>query len=683
MYEDLKDWLQKCNSTDHNAYCKYCRKPVIAKLYDLQAHAKTLTHQQNAKPFSDQRQTKISSIVRRFEGTRGVRGLKVRRTQCTAILSNVVCPHFESILRENMGEVPYALLVDESTDIAVTKQLGICIRYFSERAGEPITSFLSLVVLEAGNAAAIVKGIKEVLARYKLDIQKMRGLGSDNASVVTGCHDGVFAMLQREVPHLVLVRCVCHSIQLAVAEATARLPSSLEYLIRETYSWFSRSASRQHEYKLLFGAMNNGVEPLKLTRVVPTRWLSVETFTSRMLSQWDELKLHFEQAANKADKCFAASTLAGMFKNPLNRLFLLYIQPTLEDAQRVNKMFQSETADPSQLLPELKMLIRQDTNKGISCKKKVANFLNPRRKLETRNSLDQRLDKLLQENLVTEEAVREMRDQCYEFMETLVTELQDRLPSQMKILQEMSVLSPRWCLREAGVPKCLSDLAKVLHFPQDLMVKVKFQWEKLKSTEWKEKKHTGKFWAEVKSYEDAAGERPYSILGDFATLLLVLPWSNADVERAFSIMKIVKDPRRNRMKNVLLNAILTIRAGLRRLGKCCHNYEYPKAVLQEMACWGASFLLLVVLEAGNTAAIVKGTKEELARYKLDIQKMRGLGSDNASVVTGCHDGVFGMLQREVPHLILVRCVCHSVQRQTTGKTNGRGQGAAPCSAGHN
>ncbi|KAK3928230.1 Porphobilinogen deaminase [Frankliniella fusca] len=175
-----------------------------------------------------------------------------------------------------------------------------------------------------------------------------------------------------------------------------------------------------------------------------------------------------------------------------------------------------------------------------------------------------------------------MRDQCYEFMVTLVTELQDRLPSQMKILQEMSVLSPRWCLSKPGVPKCLPELTEVLHFPQDLMVKVEFQWEKLKSMDWKEKKHTGKFWAEVKAYEDAVGERPFTTLADFAMLLLVLPWSNADVERAFSIMKIVKDPRRNRMSNTVLNAIQTIRAGLRRLGKCCHDYEYPKAVSQEM-----------------------------------------------------------------------------------------------------
>lgn len=57
------------------------------------------------------------------------------------------------------------------------------------------------------------------------------------------------------------------------------------------------------------------------------------------------------------------------------------------------------------------------------------------------------------------------------------------------------------------------------------------QWKNLTLVEWKEKKQTLAFWAEVKSYTGAAGNNPYKLLGDFATHLHTLPFSNADGKR--------------------------------------------------------------------------------------------------------------------------------------------------------
>lgn len=47
---------------------------------------------------------------------------------------------------------------------------------------------------------------------YNLNILNMRVIGCDNASVMVSQHSGVFTLLQEEVRHLVLVRCMCHSI---------------------------------------------------------------------------------------------------------------------------------------------------------------------------------------------------------------------------------------------------------------------------------------------------------------------------------------------------------------------------------------------------------------------------------------------------------------------------------------
>lgn len=69
---------------------------------------------------------------------------------------------------------------------------------------------------------------------------------------------------------------------------------------------------------------------------------------------------------------------------------------------------------------------------------------------------------------------------------------------------------------------------------------------------------------------------------ELAKCLLVLPLSNGEVERAFSQMNIVKNSHRNRLSNDMTNSILTIRSGLRRMNKCCRDYELPTDVIEEI-----------------------------------------------------------------------------------------------------
>lgn len=51
---------------------------------------------------------------------------------------------------------------------------------------------------------------------------------------MTGINNGVYAKLKEYSPNLILIRCVCHSLQLAVSAAAKEyLPRNLEFLIRK------------------------------------------------------------------------------------------------------------------------------------------------------------------------------------------------------------------------------------------------------------------------------------------------------------------------------------------------------------------------------------------------------------------------------------------------------------------
>lgn len=113
--------------------------------------------------------------------------------------------------------------------------------------------------LESGNAEGIVNCLKSELKKFKLNIKNLIGIGTDNASVMVGCNKSVYTELKKEVPHLILIQCVCHSVQLATNYACKEcLPRNLEFLVYETYNWF-KSSSRQSAYKLLYETINNGM----------------------------------------------------------------------------------------------------------------------------------------------------------------------------------------------------------------------------------------------------------------------------------------------------------------------------------------------------------------------------------------------------------------------------------------
>ena len=126
----------------------------------------------------------------------------------------------------------------------------------------------------------------------------------------------------------------------------------------------------------------------------------------------------------------------------------------------------------------------------------------------------------------------------------------------------------------------LIPFLEYLQTPIDKITAIENQWQNITLIKWKEVKNTVSLWNEVHRYRDAANCNPLKDIADFALSVLVLPHSNAEVERVFSQMNIVKTKLRNRMETKMANAILGIRAGLRRSGKCCYNYELPSNVLK-------------------------------------------------------------------------------------------------------
>ncbi|XP_043064692.1 uncharacterized protein LOC122320567 [Drosophila ficusphila] len=92
---------------------------------------------------------------------------------------NILAPSFITLLKPDIGDAKYSLLLDESTDISVCKTLGVVINYFSLTR----STFLSIVPLEEGDAKTIANSLCQELSNFKLNLENLIGIGTDNASV--------------------------------------------------------------------------------------------------------------------------------------------------------------------------------------------------------------------------------------------------------------------------------------------------------------------------------------------------------------------------------------------------------------------------------------------------------------------------------------------------------------------
>jgi len=129
----------------------------------------------------------------------------------------------------------------------------------------------------------------------------------------------------------------------------------------------------------------------------------------------------------------------------------------------------------------------------------------------------------------------------------------------------------------------INPMCELLGYPKNEIKKIDSQWKKITIITWNDSNTSAtSFWAEVNNFKDASNTNPIKELSNFALTVLSCPWSNAEVERVFSSINIIKSKARNKMGTLLLTSLLQIRSGLKRHNKCCHNFKLPSEVVKHI-----------------------------------------------------------------------------------------------------
>ncbi|XP_069489064.1 uncharacterized protein [Ambystoma mexicanum] len=337
---ELKDWIRPVHGDHTKAACRFCKSEVRAHHADLMQHKNTEKHRKNCTSFSSARLTdmgfsaapKLSDAsllkaelqtaclaarhttiipvdhVGELVASSHYKDIKRRQARWTALINRVLSPCMLEALIKDIGSTPYSLLIEESTDIPTLKQLCVVVRYFSQSLNKIIATFLGLVTPEGETSEAIANSLLQFLENLGLEFTSCLGIGTDGCSVMVGKHNSVYTRLRQQNERLILIKCVCHSLQRCASKAVLMLPCNLEFLVGSTYSWFSCSAQRQREYAKIYALINTGEDLSQLVQLSDTRWLSIYDCCVRVLQHWDALKRHFQLSMDK-EWCYEAELL--------------------------------------------------------------------------------------------------------------------------------------------------------------------------------------------------------------------------------------------------------------------------------------------------------------------------------------------------------------------------------------
>lgn len=313
----------------------------------------------------------------------------------------------------------------------------------------------------------------------------------------------------------------------------------------------------------------------------------IEANIQRICEQWLELQTHFG-IVKVNEKCYTAQILHDLYKDETLFLYATFLKNILKETQSTNKALQAQTNDALKILDDLFFLVKAIAGK-IYIKEKLMDIVlgeeidfddfflpNPYLGYEFETLLKSKI----KQNAISSEEEKKIRKVCLNFLKELVSELKSRLPKNITILKKISTFSIDNTLKQIQDP--IIEILDEMNFCAGEIEIIQNQWSYITEQVWDTKMNTTEFWIQVHNFKNSINENPFNNLSSFVLALSVLPFSNAEVERLFSLLGLVKSKLRTRMKTELLCSVIRIREGVKLDNDCCHTLNISDDIVKKI-----------------------------------------------------------------------------------------------------
>lgn len=529
-----------------------------------------------------------------FHDSKIAQKLSVKRTKATAIVCNSLGINFLIDFHNKLRESGFffSLIMDETTDISVKKQCAFSIIYYDNNVNMIKTNFFDLVEANGSTAVDLFNILKNCLISKKIPLKNLVGFSSDTTNVMVGEHNSVFALLKKELPQIICIRCSCHMAHLAISKACLKLPRQVEDLLRNVGSHFNRSSLRRKKFEEFQHFFQ--VEIHKILSPAVTRWLSIKACIDRVLEQYEPLK-HYLMESVLEDPSHTTDSMLEAMKNPFTRVYLEFMSYSLGLMTDFNMLFQSEKPLLYRVKPETIVLLEtlyanflelshiKKAKDIFKLNHENPDFFLPLENIYLGMAATESFADLNKNPNIQRNDIVKFSTSILSFYTDLAKNIKEKFNFKEPIFDIIDILDPKVAqsfktkslkhiidsfpvLKDHVDPQALDNEWKkhaLLHF-EDLHINIK---------------DCEQYWSEIFNLKNNADVLLFPNLKKTLSLLLVLPFSNASVERIFSNVFNIKTDKRNLLNTSTLRAILATKQGVDNSGGCV-KFQPTKQMLE-------------------------------------------------------------------------------------------------------
>ena len=184
-----------------------------------------------------------------------------------------ISDQFKNEIGEQLQRAQFlGVMADSATDVGVQEVEDVYVRYLKD--GEPVNTFVGLRPCPHAKAPGITEAVNSAMSDVCHNWrEKVVALGTDGAPVMVGEVEGVFALLKRDIPHLVKVHCIAHRLELAFADTVKAIPELEEAksILQGIWKHYYYSPKAVRELKEVAESMQ--VRAYKAVKADGTRWV--------------------------------------------------------------------------------------------------------------------------------------------------------------------------------------------------------------------------------------------------------------------------------------------------------------------------------------------------------------------------------------------------------------------------
>ena len=441
------------------------------------------------------------------------------------------------------------------------------VRVWDDSKRQAMARFLAMPVCNVSTGEALFNAIEHELESHDIPWKNVIGYASDTASVMVGVRNSVLSRIKQKQPSIFSLGCMCHLAALCAVAGLKKLPVSVDDLLIDIAYHFKYSAKRWTEYEQIQIEFRE-IQPLKILKHCTTRWLSLERCIKRVIDQWPALLAYFDREAEVASGNERVQRIAKQLKKPIVRLICHFVSFALKPLNKFSIAFQTHASRIGSLQSDVRVLLQ-----GY-----LSNFIIP----EVLTNADDitMIDYLDRNNQVVDDELGvgtstrlllcgELEDEVTGtiterhffssvrlFYEVSVTKMLAKFPFSDDTLKDLAFLDPR-NRTMSSTTGILNLASRFTSFSTDdsdcLMLEFRdyrvTHNDQLPAFVPSDDAAVDHFWVamgEVKAITDLTSLR-FGTLSKLAKILLVLPHSNVDPERLFSMVRKIETEHRTRL----------------------------------------------------------------------------------------------------------------------------------------